>query len=267
MEILNKTFEEFWGYYWRVTSRHRIPGIFQWDHDLVNLIEEQCGINPGASILDLGCGGGDQAKVFAEKGYSVTGIDRVPALIEYASSVFRQEGFSGNFRVGDMRDINYRDEFDLCVILSGTFGLLNEEENEQLLQKIHRALKPGGQAVLSYSSTEHRSGIPYRRWWNETEEGYSLFEEWFDVPTATYRTRYIFILNEGKIIKEPDRDDYNSNEVIRCYGCREIENLIERNGYEVRAHLSSKQIGKPDYILSDSEPRGLIFIRKKDRGN
>ena len=39
-------------------------------------------------ILDLGCGGGDQAKVFAGKGYHVTGIDITANLIEFAKSRF-----------------------------------------------------------------------------------------------------------------------------------------------------------------------------------
>lgn len=262
MEILNKTYEEFWGYYWRVTSRHRIPGIFKWDQDLVGLIEKECELEKGNSILDLGCGGGDQAKLFAKKGYRVTGIDKVPSLVEYAIDAFKQDDLDGEFYTADMRDISYHEQFNLCVILSGTFGLLKEEENELLLQNIHRTLKPDGQAVLSYSSLEHNSKLPPTRNWYPIEGGFSLREEWFEVTTSTYRTRNSLILDEGKIIREPERADYNSNEVIRCYGCKEIENLVERNGYEVKAHLSNKQIGNTDYIPETNEPRGLIFLKK-----
>jgi len=263
LEILNKTYEEYWGYYWRVTSRHRIPGIFKWDQDLVDLIEKECDLNPGDSILDLGCAGGDQAKVFAKRGYRVTGIDKVTSLINFAINAFKQEGLDGEFYTADMRSISYDEQFNLCVILSGTFGLLKEEENEQLLQNIHRALKLNGQVILSYSSLEYNSKLPHTHSWFAIEEGYSLFESWFEAPTSTYRTRNTLILNEGKIIKEPERDEYNSNEVIRCYGCRELENLAERNGYEVKAHLSTKQISSPDYIPEINEPRGLIFLKKR----
>lgn len=58
--------------------------------------------------------------------------------------------------------------------------------------------------------------------------------------------------------------DYNANEIIRCYGFREIEDLAERSGYAVRAHLSGKQIGNPDYIPEASEPRGMIVLAKRD---
>jgi 2-polyprenyl-3-methyl-5-hydroxy-6-metoxy-1,4-benzoquinol methylase len=130
MEILQLTYQQYWGYYWRVASRHKIPGIFKWDQDLVDLIEEQCALKPGASVLDLGCGGGDQAKLFARKGYRVVGVDFVKSLIDFATDAFEKEGLKGEFHTADMRDIDLQNEFDLCVILSGTFGLLTEKENE-----------------------------------------------------------------------------------------------------------------------------------------
>jgi 2-polyprenyl-3-methyl-5-hydroxy-6-metoxy-1,4-benzoquinol methylase len=81
METLKLTYQEYWGYYWRVVSRHKIPGIFKWDEDLVNLIEKHCQLPKGASILDLGCAGGDQAKLFSRRGFTVVGIDTVKSLI------------------------------------------------------------------------------------------------------------------------------------------------------------------------------------------
>ncbi len=264
MEELRLTYQEYWGYYWRVISRHKIPGIFKWDQDLVNLIEKQCALKPKASILDLGCGGGDQAKIFARKGYRVVGIDKVKSLIEFATDVFRKEGLKGEFHTADMRDIDYQSEFDLCVILSGTFGLLNEKENEQLLQKIHHALKTDGQAFLDYLPLEQCSKLSHTRNWHEIDGGFSLSEEWFDVSTSTYRSKHIHILTDGRIIKPAEEADYNANEIIRCYGCREIEDLAEMTGFRVKAHLSGKQIGNPDYIPEANEPRGMLILVKRN---
>jgi 2-polyprenyl-3-methyl-5-hydroxy-6-metoxy-1,4-benzoquinol methylase len=262
VEELRLTWQEYWGYYWRVVARHKIPSIFKWDQDLVDLIEKQCTLKPGASILDLGCGGGDQAKLFARKGYRVVGIDKVKSLIEFATDAFKREGLKGEFHTADMRDIEYRDEFDLCVMLSGTFGILKEKENEQLLQIIHRALKPDGQAFIDYLPIESNSNLSHTRSWSEIDGGFSLREGWFDVPTSTYRTKYIHILLDGKIIKPAEEADYHADEIIRCYGCREIEDLAERTGYSVKAHLSRKQIGNPDYIPEAGEPRGMLVLVK-----
>ena len=263
MEELRLTYQEYWGYYWRVVSRHKIPGIFEWDQDLVNLIEKQCALKPGASVLDLGCGGGDQVKLFARKGYRVVGIDKVRSLIEFATDVFKKEGLSGEFHTADMREVEYQNEFDLCVMLSGTFGLPAEKENEQLLQKIHRALKPDGQTFIDYLPFESYSRLSHTRSWNTIDGGFSLKEEWFDVPSSTYRSKHIHILMDGKVIKPAEEAGYNADEVIRCYGFREIEDLAKRTGYGVKAHLSKKHIGNPDYIPEASEPRGIVILEKK----
>jgi SAM-dependent methyltransferase len=263
VEELRLTYEEYWGYYWRVVSRHKIPGIFKWDHDLVDLIERQCALKPGAFILDLGCGGGDQAKLFARKGYKVVGIDKVKSLIEFATAAFEKEGLSGEFHTADMRGIDYQNEFDLCVILSGTFGVLTEKENEQLLQKIHQALKPDGQAFLDYLPFEDFSKLPHTRKWKNIDGGFELNEEWFDVPSSTYRNKHIHILMDGRVIKPAEEADYNANEIIRCYGCREIEDLAERTGFGVKAHLSKKQVSNPDYLPEASEPKGIIILVKR----
>jgi ubiquinone/menaquinone biosynthesis C-methylase UbiE len=262
METLKLTYQEYWGYYWRVVSRHKIPGIFKWDEDLVDLIEKQCQLPKGASILDLGCGGGDQAKLFSRRGYRVVGIDKVKSLIDFAKEAFRKEKLTGEFHQADMREIEYQNEFGLCVMLSGTFGLLAEKENERLLKLIHRALKPDGQAFISYSSLERFSKLSYTRSWNTIEQGFALREEWFNVSTSTYHSRNTHILLEGKIIQAAEETDYGADEIIRCYGAREMELLAEKTGFSVKAHLSNKNIGNPDYAPEAGEPRGNIILTK-----
>jgi 2-polyprenyl-3-methyl-5-hydroxy-6-metoxy-1,4-benzoquinol methylase len=258
------TFQEYWGYYWRVTSRHQIPGIFKWDEDLINLIEKYCQPVPKASILDLGCGGGDQAKIFARRGYKVVGIDMVESLIEYAKKAFKKEGLEGEFQAADMREIKYKNEFDLCVLLSGTFGLLSERENEALLRKLYRALKPHGQAVLSYLAIERCSKLAHTRTWNKIKGGFALREEWFEVDTSTYHTKNMHILTDGKIIKAAKQEGYNADEIIRCYSARELELLAERSGFGIKAHLSNNSIGNTDYEPKMDEPRGLLILTKKE---
>jgi ubiquinone/menaquinone biosynthesis C-methylase UbiE len=256
------TYKEYWGYYWRVINRHRIPGIFQWDRELVDLIQEVCKLAPGAKILDLGCGGGDQAKVFAQKGFKVTGIDNVPSLITFARDAFRKEGLSGEFIEQDMRAIKYESRFDLVTMLSGTFGFFNESENLEILEKIYRALKSGGAAFLDYLPLERFSRVEHRRTWDQIENGYSLAEEWFDAPTATYRTRHLHILYDGRIIEGADEEGYGANEVIRCYSAREIELLAGSVGFKITAHLTRNHVGNPGYQAKDDEPRGMLVLLK-----
>ena len=70
------------------------------------------------------------------------------------------------------------------------------------------------------------------------------------------------VLDDGKIIEAAEQDDYNSDEVIRCYGCREIELLAEKCGFTVKDHLSRKQLEQPDYVPGLGEPRGMLVLAK-----
>jgi len=266
MERSVKTYKEYWGYYWRVISRHQIPGIFRWDRELVDLIQEVCKLAPGAEILDLGCGGGDQAKVLAQKGFKITGIDNVPSLITFAKDAFRKEDLPGEFIEQDMRSIKYENQFDLVTMLSGTFGFFSENENMGMLKKIYRALKQGGAAFLDYLPLERFSRIEHTKTWKQIENGYSLAEEWFDVPSATYRTKHIHILLDGRIIEGAEEEGYGANEVIRCYGAREIELLAGSVRFKVTAHLTRNHIGNSDYQAKDGEPRGMLVVSKVSLG-
>jgi hypothetical protein len=42
MNVIKKNYQEYWGYLWRIEHRHAIPGIFQWDKGLVDLVLSVC---------------------------------------------------------------------------------------------------------------------------------------------------------------------------------------------------------------------------------
>jgi hypothetical protein len=112
---------------------------------------------------------------------------------------------------------------------------------------------------------EQNAKLSHVRTWSAIEGGFSLREEWFDVPTSTYRTKNLLVLLEGKVIRAAEETGYHADEVIRCYGNREIEDLAERTGYAVKAHLSSKQIGNPGYAPQENEPRGILVLAKRNQ--
>lgn len=258
----SKTFAEYWGYYWRVTSRHQIAGIFEWDNRLVDLIMRTTGVQPGAKVLDLGCGGGDQARVFARRGYQVTGIDIVPSLIEYARASFAREGLAGEFACGDMRDIAYQDEYGLALLLSGTFGFFSDEQNAALLRRIHQALLPGGKAFIMYLSASRHAGRERTRTWKPIDGGLQLSEHWYHTETGTYRSNVRHIMANGDVIEPAAEPGYHANEVIRCYTVPEMERLMCEAGFQVEKHLPQRCIDELDCVVTEWEPRDIVVARR-----
>ena len=83
---------------------------------------EEC-LNPGARILDLGCGSGRDSKYFLEKGYSVIPVDGSAAMCiaasEYLHIPVRQMLFS---------ELKFKNEFDgIWACASLKYG--EEEKN------------------------------------------------------------------------------------------------------------------------------------------
>lgn len=106
-----------------------------------------------AKLLDLGCGHGRHSIALAEHGYRVTGLDYSRDFIELARKEAKAKGVSAQFVRQDMREIAYEAEFDAVISFFSSFGYFaNDEDNQLILQKIAKALKPGGNLLIDLNS-------------------------------------------------------------------------------------------------------------------
>ncbi len=96
----------------------------------------------------MGCGSGEHTRLLAKYGVECTGIDIAHSLIKYAKIRAKEENIEVEYIVQDMRKIDYVNEFDYCIMISGTFGFFSDEENLRLLRKIKTALKPSGKLLF-----------------------------------------------------------------------------------------------------------------------
>ena len=260
LRVIEKSWSEFWAAYWRIDHRHRIPGVFEWDRQLVGFIEAACKLHPGGRILDLGCGGGDQARVFAQKGYEVVGIDIAPPLIGFAKRQFKKHGLKGTFLAGDMRKIKYRAEFDACLLLSGTFGFFMDEGDQKLLGSIQRALKPGGKTFIMFLSPKQQN--KHERSWSGIKDGWELSEAWFDAETSTYRSRIFIIRKDGALIRPKVEPGYHADEAIRCYTIPEMRAMLKKAGLKHLASYSSMDLSLPPKPPAPEAERNIILAER-----
>ncbi len=106
-------------------------------------------LEPGARVLDVGCGPGRHSLAFARGGFEVVGVDLSPEFVALARSAAEAEALPARFEVLDARELAFRDEFDAVVsICQGGFGLLGGRHEETVMQGLARALRPGGVLAL-----------------------------------------------------------------------------------------------------------------------
>jgi len=124
----------------------------------IEFILKQCN-NSKLKILDLGCGPGLYAEKLTEAGHDVTGVDFSETSIEYASNHAKAEKLNIEYICKDYLAIDYRDKFDLVLLIYTDLGVLIPEEREKLLLNIHKALNPNGMFifdVINCINTEHK---------------------------------------------------------------------------------------------------------------
>jgi len=116
---------------------------------------------PGAFMLDMACGRGRHARILAQKGYDVTGIDIAPQSIAWARQ-FEQDHLE--FFLHDMRRpfrVNY---YDYVFNFFTSFGYFDRpREHEQTIENMSGALKSNGILILDFLNVDYAAShwVPY----------------------------------------------------------------------------------------------------------
>ncbi len=124
---------------WIETVEHDLNRVCVLDQPML----EQCGTVAGRRVLDIGCGEGRFARMLAERGAEVSGIDPTAAFIEVAKAKHPE----GDYRVGVAEDLPYPDaSFDLLI---SYVALVDIPDFRTAISEMARVLRPGGRAVVS----------------------------------------------------------------------------------------------------------------------
>ncbi len=101
-------------------------------------------LSPGASVLDLGCGSGRDTRYFLQKGYAAEACDGSEEMVRIASETAGIPVRKMLFNELDETE-KYDGIFACASILHVPYAELPD-----ILQRIHRALKPEGIVYVSF---------------------------------------------------------------------------------------------------------------------
>jgi SAM-dependent methyltransferase len=108
------------------------------------------GADGGGRVLDMACGTGRHSHELARRGFDVVGVDISPDLLKIAEADAEAESLAASFVVADLRELDFKEEFDFVLNLNdGAIGYFEtEEENHRTFEVIAAALRPGGGNLL-----------------------------------------------------------------------------------------------------------------------
>jgi len=101
-------------------------------------------LQPGCSVLEIGCGVGLDTWQLVQRGLRVTAVDLTEVAVETARRRFREDEV--RFEVADACSLPFADAtFDYVY----SFGVLHHTaDTDKSVQEAHRVLKPGGEAFV-----------------------------------------------------------------------------------------------------------------------
>ena len=116
-----------------------------------DFIEKEIDFNKQPRILDIGCGTGRHSIELTKRGYNVTGIDLSESMLKRAKEKALKENLNIDFQKQDARNLTFKNEFDLAIMLcEGAFPLMETDEmNFQILQNASKALKENGKLIFT----------------------------------------------------------------------------------------------------------------------
>jgi len=156
---------------------------------------------PGARILDVPCGYGRHASALARRGFRVVGVDLSRAMIAEA----RRRSAPGPrlaFVRADMRRIAFCGEFDAVINLYTSFGYFTPAQNQAVLRRMARALRPGGTLLIDHRDPAYDATLPRRPWYRAGAKRFILEDRRFDRRTRITVSTQLVIATGPRLIRQ-----------------------------------------------------------------
>ena len=142
------------------------------------------------SVLDSGCGTGENALFFAKRGCKVTGIDFLPEPITLAKQKATERGLTATFLVMDALALKDLPEVFDTVIDSGLFHVFSDVDRRRCVDGLASVLKPGGRMfLLCFSDDEPGTQGPRRVSEKEIKDTFALGWQIEKIERSRYEVR------------------------------------------------------------------------------
>jgi SAM-dependent methyltransferase len=205
----------------------------------------------GKSALDLCCGPGRCSVALAQRGFTVTGVDKTKYLLDKARSRARAAKVKIEWIYQDMRDFIRPDSFDLVLNMFSSFGYFDDKKEDiAVLENIYASLRSGGVFLIDLKGKECLARILQRTTSEILPNGpklvqrHEIFDDW---------TR---VRNEWILIHKGRSKSFEFHMTI--YSGQELRDRLESVGFSdvtLYGSLDGEEYG--------SESNRLIAVARK----
>lgn len=142
------------------TSEEDVRDMFAF----VEAVLQKEGRSPAGRLLELGCGDGCLTLPLAQKGFETYGIDISPTAIVWAKEKAQAQALNPDFRIGNVLDLPYPDDFFDLVVDGHCLHCIIGEDRERFLSQAFRVTRPGGLFLVMTMCNEPPEAI--QQWYD-----------------------------------------------------------------------------------------------------
>ena len=219
-------------------------GYEQWSQYLINLLKNR---GAGALGVDIGCGNGYFTRALIKAGYSVTGVDVSPQMLDTAQRIALKEGVRTEFLLGDITKLKLNAKVDFAVAINDCLNYVPQNKLKSAFSRVHSCLKKGGVFIFDISSAYKLRNVLGNNVFAEDSEEITYI--WFNSLSEDCVTMDLTIFEriDGGNYKRSDE-----RHVQYIHGEDGVKAALEEAGFsvEIQGHLGKDKKERINFICT-----------------
>jgi SAM-dependent methyltransferase len=216
--------------------------------DALACYAKYCSQAKGGAILEPMCGSGRFLIPLAQKGYSITGFDTSPSMLDMYYAKCKQNLLPVVATNASFDNFSSKIKYSLIMIPSGSFCLLTDEKAiHKALKVCHDYLDQKGKFVFEID-TPSSIMQPQNVWngnWVTRSDGAKIVQSYmahFDPSSSIQTSMHRYELWEKNKIVETQVEEF----YLRLYTMQAIESLLPLHGFQVINKFQPYTTTQPD---------------------
>ena len=185
----------------------------------------------GKNLLDMACGTGTHAKIFADSGFNVTGVDINLEMLKIA----KQKASNAKFLEGSMQTFKSKEKFDIITCL---FTAINYNKNiselETTIKNFYNLLNKGGILIFDLGlvkGQEEKKERVFIDTYSEKDLQIARIGQW-NPPRYNLE---IYNANFLMLIKDKGKIDFEIDEhELGIFSVEDVKSIMANSGFLIK---------------------------------
>jgi SAM-dependent methyltransferase len=177
-------------------------------------------------------------------------------MLSRASEEAQSRGLRVNFLHSDMREMSFEGAFDAVLCLGTTLGYFDDEANRKVVERLYRALRPGGVLLLDVVNRDYVIRSQPNLIWFEGDGCVCMEESEVNFFSSRLHVKRTVILDSGR----QTENEYS----LRLYSLHELGQIL--NGVGFRVTEVSGRDALPGVFFGQESPNLVIVAERRAGG-